>query len=79
MNKIRKYFYKKCFYVGSDYYTKGYCIAGIIITSKQLNSLKGGKLHNINKVIKYYAVLVKNIIKNKIINYKLSKRNIVFE
>lgn len=76
MNKIRKYFYKKCFYVGSDYYTKGYCIAGIIITSKQLKSCK---LHNINKVIKYYVVLVKNIIKNKIINYKLSKRNIVFE
>lgn len=78
MNKIRKYFYKKVFYCGYDN-IKGYGIAGIIVPVKPLYSLKSGNIHTINNVIRYYAVLVKNIIKNKIINYKLSKRNIVFE
>lgn len=78
MNRIRKYFYKNVFRVGYDN-IKGYCIAGIIIPLKPLYNLKSGNIHTINNVIRYYAFLVKNIIKNKIINYKLSKRNIVFE
>ena len=78
MIKIRNYFYRKVFYCGYNK-TKGYCIAGIIVPFKPLYSLKSCNIHIISNVIKYYAVLVKNIIKNKIINYKLSKRNIVFE
>ena len=86
MNKIKNYFHKNIFTLwGIDkdgrYCTvaKGYCIAGVIISFKQLNLIKHGKLYNLPIVLNYYFDCFKTIVKNKINSYKISKKNIVFE
>ena len=86
MNKIKNYFRKNTFTLWDidkngiyGIVAKGYCIAGIIISFKQLNLIKNGKLYNLPIVLNYYFDCFKTIIRNKINSYKISKKNIVFE
>lgn len=86
MNKIKNYFRKNTFTlwdINKDgrygIVAKGYCIAGVIISFKQLNLIKNGKLYNLHIVLNYYFNCFKTIIQNKINSYKISKKNIVFE
>ena len=86
MNKIKNYFCKNIFTlcdINKDgrygIVAKGYCIAGVIISFKQLNLIKNGKLYNLPIVLNYYFNCFKDIIQNKINSYKINKKNIVFE
>ena len=86
MNKIKNYFLKNTFNLFDidknrryGIVAKGYCIAGVIISFKQLNLIKNGKIYNLPIVLSYYFDCFKTIIQNKINSYKISKKNIVFE
>ena len=86
MNKIKNYFRKNTFTLWDinkdgryDIVAKGYCITGVIISFKQLNLIKNGKIYNLPIVLNYYFDCFKTIIQNKINSYKISKKNIVFE
>ena len=86
MNKIKNYFRKNTFTlldINKDgryrIVAKGYCIAGIIISFKQLNLIKNGKIYNLPIVLNYYFNCFKDIVRNKINSYKINKKNIVFE
>ena len=86
MNKIKNYFLKNTFNLFDidkngryGIVAKGYCIAGVIISFKQLNLIKNGKIYNLPIVFNYYFDCFKTIIQNKINSYKISKKNIVFE
>ena len=86
MNKIKNYFRKNTFTLRDinkngryGIVAKGYCIAGVMISFKQLNLIKNGKIYNLPIVLNYYFDCFKTIIQNKINNYKISKKNIVFE
>ena len=86
MNKIKNYFRKNTFTLRDidkngryGIVAKGYCIAGVIISFKQLNLIKNGKIYNLPIVLNYYFNCFKTIIQNKINSYKVRKKNIVFE
>lgn len=86
MNKIKNYFLKNTFNLFDidkngryGIVAKGYCIAGVIISFKQLNLIKNGKIYNLPIVLSYYFDCFKTIIQNKINSYKVIKKNIVFE
>ena len=86
MNKIKNYFRKNTFTLRDidkngryGIVAKGYCIAGVIISFKQLNLIKNGKIYNLPIVLSYYFDCFKTIIQNKINSYKINKKNIVFE
>ena len=86
MNKIKNYFHRNTFTLwGIDkngrygIVAKGYCIAGVIISFKQLNLIKNGKIYNLPIVLNYYFDCFKDIVRNKINSYKINKKNIVFE
>ena len=86
MNKIKNHFRKNTFTlldINKDgrygIVAKGYCIAGVIISFKQLNLIKNGKLYNLPIVLNYYFDCFKDIVRNKINSYKISKKNILFE
>ena len=86
MNKIKNYFRKNTFTlcdINKDgrygIVAKGYCIAGVIISLKQLNLIKKGKIYNLPIVLNYYFDCFKTIIQNKINSYKINKKNILFE
>ena len=86
MNKIKNYFRKNTFTLRDIDKTgrycivaKGYCIAGVIISFKQLNLIKHGKIYNLPIVLSYYFDCFKDIVRNKINSYKISKKNILFE
>ena len=86
MNKIKNYFLRNTFTlcdINKDgrygIVAKGYCIAGVIISFKQLNLIKNGKLYNLLIVLNYYFNCFKDIVRNKINSYKIRKKNIVFE
>lgn len=86
MNKIKNYFRKNTFTLWDidktgrySIVAKGYCIAGVIISFKQLNLIKNGKIYNLPIVFSYYFDCFKTIIQNKINSYKINKKNIVFE
>ena len=86
MNKIKNYFRKNTFTlcdINKDgrygIVAKGYCIAGVIISFNKLNLIKNGKIHNLPIVLNYYFNCFKDIVRNKINSYKISKKNIVFE
>ena len=86
MNKIKNYFRRNTFTlcdINKDgrygIVAKGYCISGVIISFKQLNLIKNGKIYNLPIVLNYYFDCFKTIIQNKINSYKISKKNILFE
>ena len=86
MNKIKNYFRRNTFNLfGIDkngrygIVSKGYCIAGVIISFNPLNLIKNGKIYNLTIVFSYYFDCFRTIIRNKINNYKVSKKNILFE
>ena len=86
MNKIKNYFRKNTFTLWDidkngrySIVAKDYCIAGVIISFKQLNLIKNGKIYNLPIVLRYYFDCFKTIVQNKINSYKISKKNIVFE
>lgn len=86
MNKIKNYFRKNTFTlwdINKDgrygIVAKGYCIAGVIILFKPLNLIKHGKIYNLPIVLSYYFDCFKDIVRNKINSYKISKKNILFE
>ena len=86
MNKIKNYFRKNTFTlcdINKDgrygIVAKGYYIAGVIISFKQLNLIKNGKLYNLPIVLNYYFNCFKDIVRNKINSYKINKKNIIFE
>ena len=86
MNKIKNYFRKNTFTLWDinkhgryGIVAKGYCIAGVIISFKQLNLIKNGKIYNLSIVLNYYFDCFKTIIQNKINSYKINKKNIIFE
>lgn len=86
MNKIKNYFRKNTFTLRDidkngryGIVAKGYCIAGVIISFKQLNLIKNGKIYNLPVVFNYYFNCFKTIVRNKINSYKVSKKNILFE
>lgn len=86
MNKIKNYFRKNTFTLWDidkngryGIVAKGYCIAGVIISFKQLNLIKNGKIYNLPIVLNYYFNCFKDIVRNKINSYKISKKNILFE
>lgn len=86
MNKIKDYFHRHSFTLwGKDsdgHYgpvIKGLCIAGVVISFKQLTLIKNCKIYNIPMIVSYYVACVKDMIRNKINAYKLNKRNIMFE
>ena len=86
MNKIKNYFHRNIFTLWGidkdgkyDTVDKGYCIAGVIISFKQLNLIKHGKLYNLPIVLNYYFNCFKDIVRNKINSYKINKKNIIFE
>ena len=66
MNKIKNYFRKNTFTlcdINKDgrygIVAKGYCIAGVIISFKQLNLIKNGKLYNLPIVLNYYYFIIR--------------------
>ena len=86
MNKIKNYFRKNTFTLWDidkngryGIVAKGYCIAGVIISFKQLNLIKNCKIYNLPIVLNYYFDCFKTRVQNKINSYKISKKNIVFE
>lgn len=86
MNKIKDYFRKHTFTLygmrHDGYYgptIKGLCIAGVVVSAKQLTLIKNGKIYNLPMVLSYYFACFKTMIKNKINSYKLAKKNILFE
>ena len=86
MNKIKDYFLKHTFTLWEKrhdgYYgpaIKGLCIAGVVISAKQLTLIENGKIYNLPIVLSYYFACFKTMIENKINSYKLVKKNILFE
>ena len=86
MNKIKDYFHRHTFTLwGRDkdgrygIIVKGYCIAGVVISLKQLSLIKNGKIYNLPMILSYYFACFKTMIQNKINSYKVSKKNILFE
>lgn len=86
MNKIKDYFRRHIFTLwgtcNDGYYgpaIKGLCIAGVVISTKQLTLIKNGKIYNLPIVLNYYFACFKTMIKNKVNSYKLVKKNILFE
>lgn len=86
MNKIKDYFRRHTFTLwgrdkdgGYGPVIKGLCVAGVVISFKQLTLIKNGKIYNIPMVVSYYIACIKDMIRNKINARKLNKRNIIFE
>ena len=86
MNKIKDYFHRHTFTLwgrdkdgGYGTVVKGYCIAGVVISLKQLSLIKNGKIYNLPMILSYYFACFKTMIQNKINSYKVSKKNILFE
>ena len=86
MNKIKNYFRRNTFNLfgidkngKSGIVDEGYFIGGVVVSFKQLKLRRSGELYNLPIVLSYYFDCFKTIIRNKINNYKVSKKNILFE